>query len=1065
MRKKLGPLSPTSFNPIISSQTSDSEEPSSSENIPPGYEVVSLLEALNGPLTPSPAVPPLHVLGDGHLSGMLPAYGSDGHLPPVRTLSPLDRLPDGSSQGLKLKRSLSKSISQNSSVLHEEEDERSCSDSETRLSPRPAAQQPGEECGVTPDSENLTLSSSGAIDQSSCTGTPLSSTISSPEDPASSSLAQSVMSMVSSQSQHSQLSTDTVSSMSGSYIAPGTGTGTEDEGEALPSPLPASRAASEEGEAMPVASPDSNFVGLAEEQDAEGNDVMEEDDGSPTQEDGQRTCAFLGMECDNNNDFDIASVKALDNKLCSEVCLPGTWQADDNALSRRRRGHRRRAAGMIPPQEASARRREIEDKLKQEEETLSFIRDSLEKSDQLTRNMVSILSSFESRLMKLENSIIPVHKQTENLQRLQENVEKTLSCLDHVISYYHVASDTEKVIREGPTGRLDEYLGSMAKIQKAVEYFQDNSPDSPELNKVKLLFERGKESLESEFRSLMTRHSKVVSPVLILDLISGEEELEIQEEVPLEHLPEGVLLDVIRISRWLVEFGHNQDFMNVYYQIRSSQLDRSIKGLKEHFRKNSSASGVPYSPAIPNKRKDTPTKKPIKRPGTIRKAQNLLKQYSQHGLDGKKGGSNLIPLEGHQHDFRVKHLSEALNDKHGPLAGRDDMLDVETDAYIHCVSAFVKLAQSEYQLLVEVIPEHHQKKTFDSLIQDALEGLMLEGENIVSAARKAIVRHDFSAVLAIFPILRHLKQTKPEFDQVLQGTAASTKNKLPSLITSMETVGAKALEDFADNIKNDPDKEYNMPKDGTVHELTSNAILFLQQLLDFQETAGAMLASQVLGDTYNIPLDPRETSSSATSYSSEFSRRLLSTYICKVLGNLQLNLLSKSKVYEDPALSAIFLHNNYNYILKALEKSELIQLVAVTQKTAERSYREHIEQQIQTYQRSWLKVTDYITEKNLPVFQPGVKLRDKERQVIKERFKGFNDGLEELCKIQKAWAIPDTEQRDKIRQAQKHIVKETYGAFLHRYGSVPFTKNPEKYIKYHVEQVGDMIDRLFDTSA
>ncbi|XP_067572650.1 exocyst complex component 7 isoform X5 [Pseudorca crassidens] len=768
--------------------------------------------------------------------------------------------------------------------------------------------------------------------------------------------------------------------------------------------------------------------------------------------------------------------------------------------------------------------------------------------------MVSILSSFESRLMKLENSIIPVHKQTENLQRLQENVEKTLSCLDHVISYYHVASDTEKIIREGPTGRLEEYLGSMAKIQKAVEYFQDNSPDSPELNKVKLLFERGKESLESEFRSLMTRHSKVVSPVLILDLISGEDDLEVQEEVPLEHLPESVLQDVIRISRWLVEYGRNQDFMNVYYQIRSSQLDRSIKGLKEHFRKSSSSSGVPYSPAVPNKRKDTPTKKPVKRPGTIRKAQNLLKQYSQHGLDGKKGGSNLIPLEGHEHDFRVKHLSEALNDKHGPLAGRDDMLDVETDAYIHCVSAFVKLAQSEYQLLTDVIPEHHQKKTFDSLIQvlplgpdqmpqhelslqklefgpgmrstalnsshhlhlpswgsvlggvsrsgpphwghtsptplqvpspslgtgclppplsplpaplsqDALDGLMLEGENIVAAARKAIIRHDFSAVLTVFPILRHLKQTKPEFDQVLQGTAASTKNKLPSLITSMETVGAKALEDFADNIKNDPDKEYNMPKDGTVHELTSNAILFLQQLLDFQETAGAMLASQVLGDTYNIPLDPRETSSSATSYSSEFSKRLLSTYICKVLGNLQLNLLSKSKVYEDPALSAIFLHNNYNYILKALEKSELIQLVAVTQKTAERSYREHIEQQIQTYQRSWLKVTDYIAEKNLPVFQPGVKLRDKERQVIKERFKGFNDGLEELCKIQKAWAIPDMEQRNKIRQAQKNIVKETYGAFLHRYGSVPFTKNPEKYIKYRVEQVGDMIDRLFDTSA
>ncbi|XP_047673017.1 exocyst complex component 7 isoform X1 [Tachysurus fulvidraco] len=722
---------------------------------------------------------------------------------------------------------------------------------------------------------------------------------------------------------------------------------------------------------------------------------------------------------------------------------------------------------MIPTEDASARKREIEDKLKQEQETLSFIRENLEKSDQLTKGMVSILSSFESRLMALENSIIPVHKQTENLQRLQENVDKTLFCLDHVISYYHVAKDTDKIIKEGPTGRLNEYLACIAKIQKAVEYFQDNNPDSPELNTVKVRFEKGKEQLEAEFRALLTRYSKAVPPILILDAIGGDEELE--GEVTLEHLPEAVLQDVICIAGWLVEYGRNQDFMNVYFQIRSSQLDRSIKGLKEHFRKNSASSALLYSPAVQTKRKDTPTKKVPKRPvyipGTIRKAQNLLKQYSQHGLDGKKA-SNLTPLEGYDHEPRgVKHLSDALSDKHGASAGKDDVMDVEIDSYIHCISAFVKLAQSEYTLLTEVIPEHHQKKTFDSLIQEALDNLMLDGDNIVTAARRAIMRHDYSAVLTIFPILRHLKHTKPDFDTTLQGTAASTKNKLPTLITSMETTGAKALEEFADSIKNDPDKEYNMPKDGTVHELTSNAILFLQQLLDFQETAGAMLASQVLGDTYNIPLDPRETSSSASSYSSEFSRRLLSTYICKVLGNLQLNLLSKSKVYEDQALSAIFLHNNYNYILKSLEKSELIQLVAVTQKKAESSYRELIQQQIQTYQRSWMKVTDHLTDRNMPALLPGVKLKDKERQAIKDKFKGFNDGLEELCKIQKVWAIPDKEQRDAIRHAQKQLISDAYSFFLRRCANISFTKNPEKYYKYTPEDVEDMIEKLFDTSA
>ncbi|XP_067343271.1 exocyst complex component 7 isoform X9 [Channa argus] len=667
---------------------------------------------------------------------------------------------------------------------------------------------------------------------------------------------------------------------------------------------------------------------------------------------------------------------------------------------------------MIPTEDASARKREIEEKLKQEQETLSFIRENLEKSDQLTKSMVSILSSFESRLMQLENSIIPVHKQTENLQRLQENVDKTLSCMDHVISYYHVAKDTDKIIREGPTGRLDEYLACIAKIQKAVEYFQDNNPDSPELNTVKARFEKGKELLEAEFRNLLNRYSKPVPPILILDAIGVDEELEVQDDGVMEHLPQAVLQDIICIAGWLVDYGHNQDFMTIYFQIRSNQLDRSIKGLKDHFRKNSASSGILYSPAVQTKRKDTPTKKAPKRPvyipGTIRKAQNLLKQYSQHGLDGKKGGSNLTPLE-----------------------GKDDVLDIEIDSYIHCISAFVKLAQSEYTLLTEIIPEHHQKKTFDSLIQEALDNLMLEGENIVSAARRAIMRHDYSAVLTIFPILKHLKMTKPEFDATLQ---------------------------------NDPDKEYNMPKDGTVHELTSNAILFLQQLLDFHETAGAMLASQVLGDTYNIPLDPRETSSTSSS-TSEFNKRLLSTYICKVLGNLQLNLLSKSKVYEDSALSAIFLHNNYNYILKSLEKSDLIQLVTVTQKKAESSYKELIEQQIQTYQRSWVKVTEHLTDRNMPVFQPGTKLKDKERQVIKDKFKGFNDGLEELCKVQKGWAIPDKEQRDFIRQAQKRVVSDAYRAFLQRCANISFTKNPEKYHKYRPEEVEEMIEKLFDTSA
>ncbi|XP_046710798.1 E3 ubiquitin ligase RNF157 isoform X4 [Silurus meridionalis] len=286
LRRKLSPVSTTGFNPTIASQSSDSEEHSAAENIPQGFEAVSLLEALNGPLNPSPCAPALHGLTKAHISGTLPAYGTSSHHTVTHSLSHLEHSIN-SSQGLKVKKSSSKSLSQNSqnsSVLPEEEDEKSCSESEAQVCRRklPVEQQ---ECGMTPDSDNLTLSSCGAIEQSSCSGTPLSSTITSPEDPVSSSLAQSVMSMASSQSQNSRISTDTLSSMSGSYL-PGA------EGDKRHQNTPESRPASQqEGEKTPSESHDHSFmVAVVEEQDSEGNDVTEEDCASPTKDQDEDSC-------------------------------------------------------------------------------------------------------------------------------------------------------------------------------------------------------------------------------------------------------------------------------------------------------------------------------------------------------------------------------------------------------------------------------------------------------------------------------------------------------------------------------------------------------------------------------------------------------------------------------------------------------------------------------------------------------------------------------------------------------------------------------------------------------
>uniref|UniRef100_A0A8C1TJE8 E3 ubiquitin-protein ligase n=1 Tax=Cyprinus carpio TaxID=7962 RepID=A0A8C1TJE8_CYPCA len=55
-KKTAATLSPVSFSPVLS-QSSDHTEHSNADNIPPGYEPISLLEALNGVQPMSPSIP------------------------------------------------------------------------------------------------------------------------------------------------------------------------------------------------------------------------------------------------------------------------------------------------------------------------------------------------------------------------------------------------------------------------------------------------------------------------------------------------------------------------------------------------------------------------------------------------------------------------------------------------------------------------------------------------------------------------------------------------------------------------------------------------------------------------------------------------------------------------------------------------------------------------------------------------------------------------------------------------------------------------------------------------
>lgn len=56
---------------------------------------------------------------------------------------------------------------------------------------------------------------------------------------------------------------------------------------------------------------------------------------------------------------------------------------------------------------------------------------------------------MQVRLGKLEETILPVYQETGNLQRRQENIDKTLQELDHVINYYNVGHLTISLCEPG----------------------------------------------------------------------------------------------------------------------------------------------------------------------------------------------------------------------------------------------------------------------------------------------------------------------------------------------------------------------------------------------------------------------------------------------------------------------------------------------------------------------------------------------------------------------------------------------------------------------------------------
>ncbi|GAB4856290.1 hypothetical protein Ancab_014218 [Ancistrocladus abbreviatus] len=419
-------------------------------------------------------------------------------------------------------------------------------------------------------------------------------------------------------------------------------------------------------------------------------------------------------------------------------------------------------------------------------ETLSeralLVRDSLQKSQTITDNMVSILGSFDHRLSSLETAMRPTQIRTHSIRRAHENIDKTLKAAELILGQFDLSRQAEAKILRGPHEDLESYLQAIEQLKANVQFFSNNksfkSADGA-LNHVNNILSKAISKLEDEFRNLLTIYSKPVEPDRLFECLpnslrpssgnqgdaGGKSSTNSNEQnnknaenavyTPLTLIPPRVLPLLHDLAYQMVQSGYQQQVLKIYREIRSAVLETSLRRL-----------------------------------GVERLSKDDVQKMQWEVLEAKIG--NWI----HYMRIAVKLL----------FAGEKKLCD---------------------QVLSDI--EIIRILCFSEVTGNSVAVLLSFGDAIARSKRSP---EKLFVLLDMYEIMRELL---PEIESIFEGkpctemreSAAGLTKRLAQ--TAQETFG-----DFEEAVEKDATKTAVL--DGTVHPLTSYVINYVKFLFDYQST-------------------------------------------------------------------------------------------------------------------------------------------------------------------------------------------------------------------------------------
>ncbi|KDN37796.1 hypothetical protein RSAG8_09951, partial [Rhizoctonia solani AG-8 WAC10335] len=115
---------------------------------------------------------------------------------------------------------------------------------------------------------------------------------------------------------------------------------------------------------------------------------------------------------------------------------------------------------------------------------IELLEQHLKKTSDISRQMTGILAKFDSRLVKLEKTIRPLHSATQSLTRLATNIDRTMESINSMASQKQDVVAEENLVLRGPkSGQLHLYVDALERLNANIA-FQSGDPRAKEISRL-----------------------------------------------------------------------------------------------------------------------------------------------------------------------------------------------------------------------------------------------------------------------------------------------------------------------------------------------------------------------------------------------------------------------------------------------------------------------------------------------------------------------------------------------------------------------------------------------------